>query len=48
MAADVVGLVGHRGGDLGVDGAREQEDAEVSDCVGFGEALGGFVSFKKT
>ena len=39
LAADVVGLVGHGGGDLGVDGAGEEEDAEVADCAAFGEAL---------
>lgn len=39
LAPDVVGLVGHCGGDLGVGCAGDEEDAEVAHAVAFGEAL---------
>lgn len=41
LAADIVGLVGHDGGDVGVGACRGEEDAKVADGVARGEAQEG-------
>lgn len=41
MAADVVGLVGHAGGDAALGGSADQEGGEEADAGLVGETLGG-------